>query len=215
MIKYKLPNGLVVILHPVENVVSVSTGLWVKTGSRHENTNQYGYAHFTEHMLFKGTSNYSAKDIAQMVDRVGGQHNAATNREHTCYYINVIAEYLDLSLNLLADMFYDSVFDENEISKEKDVIIEEMGMYEDTPDEHIHDIFMETMLNNHSLGHQILGTEKIINGVNRDKIIEFYNQHYSNENALLVVVGKFNIDETKQQIEKYYSKERKSIIKNK
>lgn len=208
MIKYKLPNGLVVILQPIENVVSLSTGLWVKTGSRHERVKHYGYAHFIEHMLFKGTDKYNAKEIAQMVDRVGGQHNAATNREHTCYYINVIADYLDLSLNLLSDMYYNSVFDANEIDKERDVILEEMRMYEDTPDEHIHDIFMETMLNEHPLGHEILGTDQTIKSASRESLLEFYNENYTNDNSILVVAGKFDEKEARDLIEKYYSKNR-------
>ncbi len=156
--KYTLDNGMTVLLEPIEGVVSVSVGFWVKTGSRNEQDPEMGYAHFIEHMLFKGTSNYSAKDIARMIDRVGGQHNAATNREYTCYYINVVFDYLELSIKLLADMYYNSLFDGEELEKEKNVILEEIRMYEDTPDELIHDIFMECMLHNHPLGHPILGT---------------------------------------------------------
>jgi len=166
--KYTLDNGMVILLESIEGVASVSAGLWVKTGSRNEQSGQMGYAHFIEHMLFKGTANYSARDIARMVDRVGGQHNAATNREYTCYYINVISDYLELSVDLLADMYYRSLFDADEISKEKNVILEEIRMYEDTPDELIHDVFMECMLSDHPLGHPILGTIESIDGIDRE-----------------------------------------------
>ena len=128
MVKYRLPNGLVVILQPIDSAVSLSVGLWVKTGSRHELEPQYGYAHFVEHMLFKGTKNRTAKEIAQMVDRVGGQHNAATNREYTCFYVNIMSDYAELSLSLLSDMFYNSLFDKAEIDKEIGVVMEEINM---------------------------------------------------------------------------------------
>ena len=108
--KYKTANGLTVLLEPIDGVVSISAGLWVKAGSRHENNRRHGYAHFIEHMLFKGTEKYSAHDIARLVDRVGGQHNAATNREYTCYYINVISDHLELTVEILADMYYRSLF---------------------------------------------------------------------------------------------------------
>ena len=115
VIKYRKDNNLTVLLEPVDGVVSVSVGLWVNRGSRDEKPEQYGYAHFVEHMLFKGTEKYSAKDIARIVDRVGGQHNAATNREYTCYYINVVSDYLEMSLDILSDMYYNSLFDAEEI----------------------------------------------------------------------------------------------------
>ena len=119
VIKYKLENGFTVLLEPIDSVVSISTGLWIKAGSRHEMENQVGYAHFVEHMLFKGTERYSAKEIAQIVDRVGGQHNAATNRENSCYYINVISDYLESSIDLLSDMYYRSIFDDDELQKKR------------------------------------------------------------------------------------------------
>ena len=133
--KYKTDSGLTVLLEPIDSVVSISVGLWIKAGSRHEESNEFGYAHFVEHMLFKGTKNHSAMEIAQIVDRVGGQHNAATNREYTCYFINVISDYLESSIGLLSDMYYNSLFSTDELEKEKNVILEEIRMYEDAPDD--------------------------------------------------------------------------------
>lgn len=206
VVKYRLDNGMVVLLEPIEAVVSVSVGLWVKAGSRNEEEAERGYAHFIEHMLFKGTSHYSAKDIARIVDRVGGQHNAATNREYTCYYINVISDYMELSINLLADMYYHSLFEETEIEKEKNVILEEIRMYEDAPDELIHDVFMECMLHNHPLGHPILGTAESINKTNKEKMVDFFNKYYSSENCIFVIAGNFKIETAKALIDQYLSR---------
>ncbi len=203
--KYRESNGLTVILEPVEGVVSISAGLWVRVGSRHERADQYGYAHFVEHMLFKGTERYSARDIARLVDRVGGQHNAATNREYTCYYINVVSDYLDLALEILGDMYLNSVFDPVELDKEKNVIIEEIRMYEDTPDEYIHDLFMEKMFIDHPLSHSILGTEENITSASRTQLVDFYRGQYTGENTILVISGRFDPDRARDMIKKYFA----------
>lgn len=205
VIKYKLENGITVLLEPIKSVVSISAGLWIKVGSRHEKKNQLGYAHFIEHMLFKGTEKYSAKEIAQIVDRVGGQHNAITNREYTCYYINVISDYLESSLDLLSEMYYRSVFDKEDIEKEKNVILEEISMYEDTPDEIIHDIFMEAMLSGHPLGNPILGTTESIHSIDRKKTIDFLNDNYKNENCIFTLAGNFDVEKIKSLINKYFT----------
>ncbi len=205
IIKYKLDNGFTVLLEPIDSVVSISAGLWIKAGSRHEKKDQLGYAHFIEHMLFKGTDNYTAKEIAQIVDRVGGQHNAVTNREYTCYYINVIADYLESSIDLLSDMYYRSLFSKRDIKKEKNVILEEISMYEDTPDELIHDIFMETMLSRHPLGNPILGNTESIEATSREKLVDFFQRYYRNENCIFAIAGKFDVEKAKELIYKYFS----------
>ncbi len=206
VIKYKQEKGLTVLLEPIKDVVSVSVGLWINTGSRDEKEGQYGYAHFVEHMLFKGTTNYSSKDIAREIDRVGGQHNAATNREYTCYYINVVSDYLELAVKILSDMYYNSLFEDVEIEKEKNVIIEEIRMYEDTPDEFIHDIFIESMLKGHPLSHSILGTIEGIGNAARDDIIGFYKDHYRDNNAVFVIAGSFNENAAKDLIAEYFNR---------
>lgn len=212
VIKYKQDNGLTVLLEPIKEVVSVSVGLWISTGSRDEKPDQYGYAHFVEHMLFKGTEKYTAGDIARSIDRVGGQHNAATNREYTCYYINVVSDYLELALEIIADMYYNSLFDPEEMEKEKNVIVEEIRMYEDTPDEFIHDFFMEKMLQGHPLSHSILGSVEGIGKTSRESITSFYNSHYVNKNAILAVAGNFDSDKAGEMISRYFGKERSVII---
>ena len=208
--KYTQDNGLSVLLEPITGVVSVSVGLWIKKGSRHEREDQYGYAHFVEHMLFKGTSNYTAKEIAQKVDRVGGQHNAATTREYTCYYINVVSDYLELALEILSDMYNNSLFDADEIAKERNVIMEEIRMYEDTPDEFIHDLFMERMLKGHSLSHSILGPIAGIEKTTKESLTGFYNEHYVNENVILAIAGSFEEKQAIDLIAKYFKNKKKS-----
>ncbi len=204
--KYVNENGLIIMLEPMKEVASISAGLWINSGSRDEKASEYGYAHFVEHMLFKGTAAMSAKDIAREIDRVGGQHNAATNREYTCYYINVVSDYLELAIKILADMYANSVFDPEELGREKNVIIEEIRMYEDTPDEFIHDIFVESMLDGHPLSHSILGTIEGISGSTRESVVNFYNENYRENNSIFVIAGAFNLDDTRKLIDRYFNK---------
>ncbi len=204
--RYRQDNGLSVVLEPIEGVVSVSVGLWIKSGSRNENEDQHGYAHFIEHMLFKGTAHYSARDIARIVDRVGGQHNAATNREYTCYYINVVSDYIELAMQLLAETFYDSLFDAGELEKEKNVVMEEIRMYEDAPDELIHDMFMENMLKGHPLSHPILGTHESIRGTTRAKLVDFFQKQYRSDNVILAIAGNFDRAVAERLTAKYFSR---------
>ncbi|MCU0846556.1 MAG: insulinase family protein [Spirochaetes bacterium] len=208
VIKYRQDNGLLVLLEPIAGVVSLSAGLWLKTGSRDERENEHGFAHFVEHMLFKGTAARSARELARMVDRVGGQHNAATNREYTCYYIDVVSEHAELAVDVLSDMYYNSLFDQSDFEKEKNVISEEIRMYEDTPDEYIHDLFMECMLSGHSLGHTILGSENGIKAASRSDLLSFFNENYRNDNAIFVVTGRFEEKDIRILIDRYFSTSR-------
>ncbi|MDY6967919.1 MAG: pitrilysin family protein, partial [Spirochaetota bacterium] len=209
--KYKTDGGLTVLLEPIESVVSISVGLWIKAGSRHEKSDEFGYAHFVEHMLFKGTKNHSAMEIAQIVDRVGGQHNAATNREYTCYFINVISDYLESSIGLLSDMYYNSLFSTDELEKEKNVILEEIRMYEDAPDDIIHDIFMASMLSSHPLGHSILGTIESVKNSSREKLLRFFKRYYNNNQSIIAIAGNFKEEKAKNLIDKYFQE---SIVRN-
>jgi predicted Zn-dependent peptidase len=205
--KYIQHNGLRVILEPVDSAASISAGLWINRGSRHERAEEYGYAHFVEHMLFKGTEKYSARELARIVDRVGGQHNAATNREYTCYYINVISDHIELALEILSDMYYHPLFDKDELEKEKNVILEEIMMYEDTPDELVHDLFIESMMKGHPLSHSILGTTTTIRDATSESLRNFYSANYCNDNAIFVLSGKFDEQAVKDLIKKYFEKE--------
>lgn len=188
--KTLLPNGVRIITEEIEHVRSASVGMWVGAGSRDEREGFEGISHFIEHMFFKGTEHRTARALAESLEAVGGQLNAFTTKEYTCYYAKILDEDLDLAIDVLSDMFFCSLFDEKEIEKEKNVVIEEIKMYEDSPDELIHDVFSEQVWNDHPLGKPILGTEESIRALSRDKIMQFLTEHYAPDNLVISVAGK-------------------------
>ena len=137
-------------------------GVWVDTGSRHEPADRGGISHFIEHLVFKGTESRSAEDIARAVDSVGGQMDAFTTKEHTCFYVTVLDEHLPLAADLLSDILLHPRFDAGDIEREKTVVLQEFGMVEDTPDDVIHDLFAERVWPQHPLGRPILGDRKVV-----------------------------------------------------
>ena len=193
--KTVLPNGVRIITEEIEHVRSAAIGLWVGAGSRDEQEGNQGISHFIEHMFFKGTEHRTARALAESLEAVGGQINAFTTKEYTCYYAKVLDEDLDLAIDVLSDMFFHSLFDEKEVDKEKNVVIEEIKMYEDSPDELIHDLFSEHVWNEHPLGKPILGTEESINSLSREKIMSFLSEHYAPENVVIAVAGKIKHDD--------------------
>lgn len=193
--KQILPNGVRIVTEEITSVRSVSMGIWVGAGSRDENSENSGIAHFIEHMMFKGTSKRTAKEIAETLDDVGGQLNAFTSKEYTCYYAKVLDEHIDIAIDLLSDMFFDSSFKEEEIEKEKNVIIEEIKMYEDAPDELVHDIFTTAIWKDHPLGRPIIGTEEIIQKTGRKELLAFRDTHYTADSVVVAVAGNIKHDE--------------------
>lgn len=187
--KEVLPNGVRIVTEEMPYVRSISIGIWVAAGSRDETTKNNGVAHFIEHMLFKGTEKRSAKVIAETLDAVGGQLNAFTSKEYTCYYAKVLDEYFDISVDLLGDMFFNSSFKEDEIEKEKNVIIEEIKMYEDAPDELVHDFFANTMWSGHALGRPVIGTTENIINMTRQGLLDFRDKFYSPKSVVVAVAG--------------------------
>ena len=190
--KTVLPNGVRIVTEEIEYVRSAAIGLWMGAGSRDEREGYEGISHFIEHMFFKGTEHRTARVLAESLEAVGGQLNAFTTKEYTCYFAKVLDEDFDLALDVLGDMFFHSLFDEQEIEKEKNVVIEEIKMYEDSPDDLIHDVFSERVWNEHPLGKPILGTEESVRALNRDKILHFCSQHYAPDNLVIAVAGKIN-----------------------
>ena len=184
----------------------VSESIWVGAGSRHESEEYSGISHFIEHLLFKGTEKRTAKDIAESLDAVGGQLNAFTSKEYTCYYAKVLDEHLDLALDVLSDMFFNSIFEEKDINKEREVIKEEIKMYEDTPDELIHDVFSQTIWSGHPLGRPVLGTEDSINGFTRDNIIDYINHQYTTDNIVIAIAGSVDHNKILPDLERLFSK---------
>ncbi|WP_042334722.1 M16 family metallopeptidase [Desulfosporosinus meridiei] len=193
--KTLLPNGVRIITEEIDHVRSAAIGMWVGAGSRDEREGFEGISHFIEHMFFKGTEHRTARALAESLEAVGGQLNAFTTKEYTCYYAKILDEDLDLAIDVLSDMFFSSLFDEKEIEKEKNVVIEEIKMYEDSPDELIHDVFSEQVWNDHPLGKPILGTEESIKALNREKIMQFLTEHYAPDNLVISVAGKIKHEE--------------------
>ncbi len=187
-----LPNGVRVITENMPGIRSCSIGFWVGTGSRMERNDERGITHFIEHLLFKGTGKRSAKDIAEALDSVGGQINAFTSKEMTCYYARVMDRHLPLAVEVLTDMFFNSSFEDESIDKERGVIKEEISMYEDTPDELIHDVFLSAAWPDTPLGAPVIGTADSLDRIDRDMIKAYISRQYVPERVVIACAG--NVD---------------------
>lgn len=203
---YKLDNGLRVVTEYIEHVNSISVGVMVQNGSRNETKDVNGISHFIEHMFFKGTDKRSAKEIVQEIENIGGQINAYTSKETTCYYIKALNTHVDLCLDVISDMILNSKFDEEEIEKEKGVVIEEINMSQDNPEDVLDEIHSEAIFGNDSLAYPILGTPDRIKSFNRKKIKDYIKTHYTPYNSVLSICGKFDEKELRKMIEEYFGK---------
>lgn len=201
---YSLPNGLRIVAESIPTFRSVSFGIWVKVGSRNEMTENNGISHLIEHMMFKGTERYSAAQIADIFDGIGGNVNAFTSKEYTCYYAKVLDEHLPLAMDVLSDMFFRSKIDPVELEKEKNVVIEEIGMYEDTPDDLVHDLVARASYGQHPLGYSILGKEEILRSFSSDDLKQYLNDHYDASNTVISVSGHFDFEQLEQWINQYF-----------
>ncbi|MDD4493239.1 MAG: pitrilysin family protein [Eubacteriales bacterium] len=190
--KLTLENGLRLVYEQLPFLRSASVGIWVKTGSADENENNNGISHFIEHMMFKGTEKMSAKQIAQSIESLGGQLNAFTGKECTCYYAKTLDEHLDTALDVLSEILFHSKFASEDIDKERSVIIEEINMYEDTPDELVHDLFTKLVWGGSSFGMPILGTKNSLERIGRQTILEYISQNYTPGNTVISVAGNFD-----------------------
>jgi len=207
--KHVLPNGVRILTEEIDHVRSVAVGVWVGAGSRNETPGYEGISHFIEHMFFKGTENRTARQLAESLEAVGGQLNAFTTKEFTCYYAKVLDEDISLAIDVLKDMFFNSRFDNKEIEKEKNVVIEEIKMYQDTPDELIHDLFSQYVWNGHPLGKPILGVEETINGLTRDKIQHYLETRYTPDEVVIAVAGKIKHEDIVKQLSVFGDFQRK------
>ncbi|EMI11896.1 M16 family metallopeptidase [Anoxybacillus gonensis] len=201
MIKtYTCQNGVRVVLEHIPTVRSVAIGIWIGTGSRNENERNNGISHFLEHMFFKGTKTRTARDIAESFDRIGGQVNAFTSKEYTCYYAKVLDTHASFALDILADMFFHSTFVDEELQKEKNVVFEEIKMYEDTPDDLVHDLLSKASYGNHPLGYPILGTEQTLATFTGETLRQYMHETYTPDRVVISVAG--NVDDSFiQQVE--------------
>lgn len=192
--KYTCQNGVRVVLENIPTVRSVAIGVWIGTGSRDENIKNNGISHFLEHMFFKGTEKRTAREIAESFDSIGGQVNAFTSKEYTCYYAKVLDTHADFALEVLADMFFNSTFVAEELNKEKNVVYEEIKMYEDTPDDIVHDLLSKAIYENHPLGFPILGTEETLATFNGETLKQYVHNMYTPESVVISIAG--NITES-------------------
>ena len=199
-----LNNGIRVVYEKIPYLRSVSAGIWVRTGSRNENEQNNGISHFVEHMMFKGTVNRSAKEIAESIDNVGGQLNAFTGKECTCYYTKTLDSHIDIAIDVLADMFFNSRFNNKDIDIEKNVVLEEINMYEDFPEDLVHDILSETVWDGNPLSFPILGNKECLERIDRDVILDYINKYYTPENCVISVAGNIEFEELLKLIEKYF-----------
>jgi predicted Zn-dependent peptidase len=173
---------------------SVTLGVWIGNGSGDEVTGEEGISHFIEHLLFKGSATRSAKQISEEIDQIGGSLNAFTSREATCYYVKVLAEDLPLAVDILLEMVFEPAFPKEEIEREKNVIFEEIKMYDDTPDELVHDLFHREIWKNHPLGKPVIGDRDAILAMTREDIVAFYRRHYTNNKIVIAAAGKIKHD---------------------
>jgi predicted Zn-dependent peptidase len=184
-----LPNGIRVVSETVPWAHSVAVGIWIDTGARDETEANSGISHFIEHMLFKGTERRSAQQIAEELDAIGGQLNAFTDKEYTCYYCKVLPEHLEIVLEVIADMVQHSLMEPEELEREKQVILEEFKHLEDTPEDLVHDLFVATLWPRHPLGRPVIGRPEVIEGLTREAVCDFVRRRYVPGRTLVAAAG--------------------------
>src|SRR6267143_5162759 len=203
-------NGLVLITEPMRTLRSVALGVWMKRGSRHESPEQNGISHFIEHLLFKGTETRTAQDISPIFDSVGGQMDAFTTKEYTCFYFKVLDEHLEIAVDLLSDIVRHPKFVPEEVEKERKVIYEEIKMVDDTPDELVYDIFSESFWKNHPLGRPIQGTKRSVSRMDLDMLIRFFRDSYQPANLMITAAGNLDHDRLADAMRKAFEPIRNS-----
>ncbi|MDE3154081.1 MAG: insulinase family protein [Acidobacteriota bacterium] len=189
IVREVLDNGLRLVTESMPHVRSISIGVWLTRGSRHETAERGGIAHFVEHMLFKGTEQRSAEDIAQSIDSIGGQLDAFTAKEYASYYIKVLDEHLPLAVDILSDIVLRPAFDPTDIAREKKVVLEEIKMVEDTPDDLVHELFTQHLWAGHPLGRPILGTPETVDALTQDALRSYFASAYAAPNFIVSAAG--------------------------
>jgi predicted Zn-dependent peptidase len=195
-----LDNGLRILTERMTQVRSISIGVWLTRGSRHETAERGGIAHFVEHMLFKGTSTRTAEDIAQAIDSIGGQLDAFTAKEYASYYIKVLDEHLPLAIDILADIVRNPAFGPEDIEREKKVVLEEIKMVEDTPDDLVHELFTQGFWEDHPLGRPILGTKETVESFNAESLRSYFRNAYTARNLIVSAVGNLEHERVRELV---------------
>lgn len=198
--KHVLPNGVRILLEELPHVHSAVIGCWVDTGSKNERPDERGVSHFLEHMLFKGTVNRSALEIAQTLEDKGGMLNAFTNKELTCYFARVLDTHLPTAIDVLGDMLTNSLLADEEIERERRVILEELKMSQDSPEETVHELALRTLWPDHPLGMEIIGTAETIQGMTQEHLRDYMRRYYTGDRLVVAVAGNFNSDRVLAQL---------------
>ena len=198
-------NGLKLVVVEMKGLLSVACGVLVKTGSANESEKENGISHFIEHTCFKGTKTRSAFEISDFVDSIGGQINAYTSKQMTCYYTHTTKEHLNDSMEILSDIFFNSVFDKTELNKEKGVIIEEINMSEDTPEDLCLDLLSESFYGKCGLGQTILGSAKNVRSFNRDAVKKYMDKYYTADNTVIAIAGNVSVKTAEKLAERYFA----------
>jgi len=199
-----LDNGLRILTERMSQVRSISIGVWLTRGSRHESDERSGIAHFVEHMLFKGTGSRTAEDIAQAIDSIGGQLDAFTAKEYASYYIKVLDEHLPLAIDILSDIVRNPAFSPDDIEREKKVVVEEIKMVEDTPDDLVHELFTQGFWENHPLGRPILGTKDTVESFNTNLLRDYFRKAYTAKNLIVSAVGNLEHSRVRDLVEEKF-----------
>ena len=207
MAKTVLPSGLRIVTEEVNTVRSAAVGIWINVGSRDEGSATAGASHFLEHLLFKGTKNRSALDISSAIEAVGGEMNAFTSKEYTCFYARVIDSDLALAIDVLGDLITSSVVDTADVKAEANVVLEEIAMRDDDPSDLIHDLFLETYYGNSQLGRPILGTTKSIKSMSRNTVYNYYKKKYLPQDIVVAVAGNVKHKDVVRKVEAALSRD--------
>ena len=202
----KLDCGVRVVMETIPHVQSAAIGIWVKTGAVNETAKYAGVSHYIEHMMFKGTENRNAREIAADIDKIGGQMNAFTSKESTCYYVKVLKDNFEKGAEVLLDMLSNSLFDKIEMDKERQVICEEIKMIEDQPDDLAHDVVSEILFKGNPLGNSIIGTPSSLNRISRKVLTEYFDTQYTRDSIVVSVAGNINPDQVCAYLEDKFDK---------
>ena len=200
-----LKNGLRVVSDTLPNLETVTVGTWVDVGSRFESASENGLSHMLEHMAFKGTRKRSAYDIAEQIENVGGYLNAYTSREHTTYYARLLKEDLELGVDVLSDILQNSTFVQDELERERGVIIQEIGQAEDTPDDVVFDLMQQAAYHYQPMGRPILGTVDLVNNFSREDLSRYMSSHYKGKNMAVVAAGNLEHKTFVKMVEDHFS----------
>ncbi|MGE5573223.1 MAG: M16 family metallopeptidase [Bacteroidota bacterium] len=198
-----LPCGVRVVTEDIPHVRSCSIGIWVNAGSRWETPEENGVSHFIEHLVFKGTARRSARQIAEEMDGVGGQLNAFTGKDHTCFYAKVLDEHVDLAMDILCDLVCHPLLAPEDVEKERGVVAEEIGMYEDSPEEVVHDEFARAAWGGRSVGLPVLGTQKTLRNLTRDTIVRYMRDNYTCDNVVVAAAGHVSHERIVEAVENH------------